>query len=298
MTVALKGLVPSVVLPLREDLSFAHRNYIVQIQAFARMPLVGGVVVNDEVGEIAGLSAEERARVVAVAYEAAPDGFPIIAGIKADALQEAVRLGNDAKEQGAAALLVLPGSNGIDSPVEFHRELAESVGLPLVAYQGSSATGASYDVDTLTKICDSAAVIGLKTAIDDVAVYREQYDAVREKVAVLVANEGPGLVETLVVGADGASLAVSNVLPKSWSVMVDNAIGGRADAAREWFDTLGSKLIATLRNGDKTAALTKTALVMSAFLPNNLVRPPAVGADDTDSAAVAELLGSAGLLPG
>jgi len=117
MTVTLKGLFPSVVLPLREDLSFAHRNYTVQIQGFARMPLVGGVVVNDEVGEVSALSAEERAHVVAVAHDAAPDGFPIIAGIKADTLQEAVRLGKDAKENGAAVLLVLPGISGIENPV-------------------------------------------------------------------------------------------------------------------------------------------------------------------------------------
>lgn len=298
MTVTLKGLFPSVVLPLREDLSFAHRNYIVQIQGFARMPLVGGVIVNDEVGEITALAAEERARVVAVAYEAAPDGFPIIAGVRADTHEEAARLGNDAKEHGATALLVLPGSDGIDSPVEFHRELAASTGLPLVAYQGAATSGVRYDIDTLTKICDIAGVIGLKTAIDDVAVYREQYNAVREKVAVLVANEGSNLVETLAAGASGASLDVSNVLPKPWSIMVDNAIRGEVDAAREWFDSLGAKLIDTLRNGGKTAALTKTALMMSAFLPNNLVRPPATAVDDTDSAAVAELLGSAGLLPG
>ncbi|MCW2951997.1 MAG: hypothetical protein JWQ48_1167 [Conexibacter sp.] len=313
MSLVLAGLYPSALLPLREDLSIAERDYVVQIQHLARAGAgVGGVIVNDPAGDAAGLSREERARVLELAAAAAPEGFPVIAGIQAESVERVVELLDDARAHHADAALVFPPTDprltaeltsAVDAPRRLFAELAAATDLPLVVAQTAAEGGASYPTQALVELARLERVVAIVDAIGDAGRHAEQYRAVDRAVPLLVAVDGPELRELLLAGAEGAALGISNIAPRAWGAFVADLLAGRRDRSDRWYAEVGEPLLRALggsraRASGSGAAWVKHGLVLLGQHANSRVRPPQPELSEEDGAAVREALAVAGLLPG
>ncbi len=67
-----------------------------------------GITPNGSLGEYQTLTADERARVVTTAIEAAPDGFSVIPAVSAYGSRESAWWAEQAAEAGAVAVMALP----------------------------------------------------------------------------------------------------------------------------------------------------------------------------------------------
>lgn len=313
MSLELKGLFPAPVIPLDEELRLMEREFIVHIQRLARAGAeVGGVVVNGHAGEVTTLDREERVRVVKAAYEAAPVGFSVIAGVAALSTTEAIKLTQDAKDAGADAALIFPpfdyfprrgAAKTVEAPLRFFSSIAEEVDFPIIIFQYPLWTGISYTTDTLLRLCEIENVVGIKNAVWDVSSYIEQYDALRGRVAVLAACDGPELLPMLAYGGDGALIGVSNVGTSLWSQFVNSCMENRVDSVRDLFFErlvpLAQALFGDIHIGAKSFnALTKEALVQQGLFSTSRVRPPELDVTDEDRKTVNEALTACGLLKG
>lgn len=313
MALELKGLFPAPVIPLDDDLGLMEREFIVHVQRLARAGAdVGGVVVNGHAGEVTTLDREERARVVRAAHEAAPTGFSVIAGVAALSTAEAIKLTQDAKDAGADAALVFPpfdyfprrgAARTVEAPFRFFSSIAEEVDLPLVVFQYPLWTGISYTTETLVRLCEIDSVVGIKNAVWDVSSYIEQYDALRGRVAILAACDGPELLPMLAYGGDGALIGVSNVGTALWAEFVTSCVENKVDSVRDlFFERLvpvAHALFGNIHIGAKSFnALTKEALVQQGLFSTSRVRPPELDVTDEDRKSVNEALTKAGLLVG
>jgi 4-hydroxy-tetrahydrodipicolinate synthase len=298
MQLTLKGLFPSAVLPLTDDLTIAERALVVHVQRFVRHANVGGVVLNDDAGEGRALTGELQARVVEVGRSAVPEDFPILSGVWAESVDEAIERTHDLHRRGADGVLLYPPSDGIDA-LSFYRDVGAAVDVPLIAFQPALASGRSLATDVVAKICRTDSVVGLKTAVEDVWTSIEQYRTVDGHAAVLTSSEGPELLDVLTVrAADGAVLAASNLVPKQWGDFVEAALGGRVDEAREWHSRIGGPLAERIGARELRPASIKEALVLSGHVANSRVLPPSTDVTDEERAGAQEALGAAGLLPG
>lgn len=311
MTLELTGLYPSTALSMSDDLRILERDLTVHVQRLAvANRAVSGVVVNDHVGQVAALTRDERQRVVAVAREVAPRNFHVIAGVASLSTAEAIELAADAKDAGADAALVMSpldsyarwgSASAPEVPYRHFASIADAVDLPLVVLQYPVSSGLSYTTDTLVRLADLGPVVAVQNACGDVATYIEQFDALKGRVNVLAASEGPELFAMLAYGADGAVVGAANVATKLWARVVTGAIEGRLDAVRDdFFDKLvplSRALTRPTRYGAlASSALTREAMVQMGFVISSAVRPPDIDVTDDDRKMVHEGLQRAGLL--
>lgn len=306
----IKGLFPALALPFDDQLNLLEREFIVHVQRVAHFGPVGGVVVNGHAGEVTTLSEKERRRVVELAREAAPPGFPIVAGVEALSLTRAVDEARVAVEAGADALLVFPpfdyfprrgATRNPEAPYQFFKELADAVRAPLVVFNYPHWTGVSYTTDTLVQLADIEEVICVKNAVWSVPLYVEQYRALQGRVRVMAACDGPELLAMMMFGADGALIGVSNVGTKLWGEFVEGCLAGRFDSVRELFverlEPLAHGLFGDLETSASSFnALTKSALVQLGLFSTHHVRPPELVASDADAERVTRALVKAGLV--
>jgi 4-hydroxy-tetrahydrodipicolinate synthase len=311
--IQLKGLYPAPVIPLDENLELLEREFILHVQRLARVGwTVGGVVVNGHAGEVTALDRAQRVRIIELARLAAPVGCHVIAGIESLSTTGAIELVKDAKEAGADAALVFPPfdyfprkgmARTVEAPVRFFSAIAEAVDFPLIVFQYPLWTDISYTTETLVKLAEIDTVIGVKNASWDVPTYKEQYDALEGKVAVLAAADGPELIDMLAHGADGALIGVSNVGTALWARVVRACLDGRPDEVRGLFtDTLvplAHALFGDVTTGSKSFnALMKEALVQIGYFSTSRVLGPELDVTDDDRESIRLALVAAELIPG
>lgn len=305
----IKGLFPALAIPFDDQLNILEREFVVHVQRMVRCGAVGGIVVNGHAGEVTTLSEKERRRVVELAREAAPLGFPVIAGVEALSLSRAVDEAKVAVEAGADGLLVFPpfdyfprrgATRTPEAPYEFFRELCSAVGAPIIVFNYPHWTGVSYTTETLVQLAGLDEVVAVKNAVWSVPLYVEQYRALQGRVRVMAACDGPELVAMLMFGAEGALIGVSNVGTELWGEFVEACLAGRFDSVRELFveklEPLAHGLFGDLETSSTSFnALTKAALVQLGLFSTARVRPPELEASDGDSDRVKQALVKAGL---
>jgi 4-hydroxy-tetrahydrodipicolinate synthase len=101
------GVLTATALPFNDDLSVDFDAYAEHVRWLADSG-THGVAPNGSLGEYQVLSPEERAKVVEVAIEAAPEGFVVMPGVGAYGAVESRRWAEHAAEAGARAVLALP----------------------------------------------------------------------------------------------------------------------------------------------------------------------------------------------
>ena len=130
------------------------------------------LVVCGSSGEVAALSLDEHARVVALAVDAASNRVPVIAGCGAPATDAAIGLAIGAARNGATALLCAappysrPTQEGIVSHV---RAVAHAADLPVILYDVPGRVGVAVADETVARLYESGLVMAIKDAAGDLS---------------------------------------------------------------------------------------------------------------------------------
>lgn len=307
----LRGLTPATVTPFTEtgDLDLAtlekHVARVVQTDG------VLGVAVNGHAGEITALTREERREVVRVARSAVPDGKSLIAGIDGHSPQVLEAAATDAAEAGATGLLVLPPfdtrplrhlATDVDAVAGLFAHLDRTVGLPMVVFQYAQPSGCAYPVEVLEALAEIPSVVGIKAGTNHITPYVEIYDRLRDKVAVLAANDGPPLLPMLLHGTAGMLIGISVVGTEIWVELLQHALAGSAQQTVDIFQQRCLPLTDAIfenqmpRTTMSPFAATKEALRQLGELPLAAPRAPAIAPNAEQADAITHALVQASLL--
>ncbi|WP_262705271.1 MULTISPECIES: dihydrodipicolinate synthase family protein [Streptomyces] len=207
------GVHVATALPFQDDdeLSVDYEGYAAHVRFLAEHGC-DGVCPNGSLGEYQTLTDEERARVVRVAVEAAPEGFGVMPGVAAYGALESRRWAEQAGEAGARAVLALP-PNGYRADrgavVGHYREVARA-GLPVVAYNNPHDTKVDLTPELLAELHGEGLIVAVKEFSGDV---RRAYE---------IAERAPGL--DLLIGADDVLLELGLAGAVGWIAGYPNAI--------------------------------------------------------------------------
>ncbi len=139
-------------------------------------------------GTFAYLTRDERRRTVEAATLQAAGRAPVLAGIGALGTDEAVRLGLDARDAGADAVL-LPAMSYTplteDEAYAHFATVAEQVGLPLCLYDNPSTTHFAVRPELVGRLSRVARIVAVKTPAPDA-------DALAASLGDLRARTPPG----------------------------------------------------------------------------------------------------------
>jgi 4-hydroxy-tetrahydrodipicolinate synthase len=219
----LRGVIPAIILPLNPDYSIDEQGFRRHIRRVSQVKGVTGIVCNAHASEVTLLSREERKRVLKIVCEEVNGKIPVIAGAYGESTQSVIECAQDARKEGADAILIMPpfsfywgATQYPDVIFEYFSAIDRAVNLPFVIFQYAHWTNSNYDSQTLIKLAKIKNFTGIKNAINDPRRYEEEYrclKAVRPEVSFLNANDVQ-LLSYFCIGSDGVLVGYASLAPE------------------------------------------------------------------------------------
>ena len=274
----LRGTYPAMTTPFDGDGRIDHD----QLAADARRlePHVDGLVPVGSTGESATLSHDEHVAVVETVVDAVD--VPVIAGSGSNNTREALELSRRSADAGADALLLISPYYNRPEPdgmLEHYRTVADAVDLPQIVYNVPGRTGRNVAVDTAVELAGHPNVRGYKAASGDLGRVSEVTERTRdEEFAVLAGDDGLTL-PTLAVGGVGCISVSANVEPARTAAMVEAALAGDYQRARDLHHRLGPLFRALFAESNPIPV--KEAMAIRGYAPARLRSPLSRASEET-----------------
>jgi 4-hydroxy-tetrahydrodipicolinate synthase len=305
-TLDLGGIIPATLTPMTaagEVDEGGLRRYIRWLLGFEGLK---ALAVNMDTGEGPQLLRDERRRILEIYAEETAGRLPVLAGIGAPNTAVAQDLARDARDAGAAGVVVFPHPVFIGDPLparvpyQYHRAIADACGLPMVIFQlQPSLAGVLFSRDALLALAGIENVVAIKEASFDavrfVETVRVLADAPR-RIQVLTGNDN-FILESFVLGSDGALIGFGTIAIAEQLLMLELLRSGDMTGAREIYDRVVQPLVSAIFAApvrDYRVRL-KEALVELGVFEAAHMRPPLLPLEDGERARVRQAARAAGL---
>ncbi|WP_028974093.1 4-hydroxy-tetrahydrodipicolinate synthase [Spirochaeta cellobiosiphila] len=196
---------------------------------------ITGIVPMGSTGESPTMSHLEHAEVIKMVIEMTKGRTQVIAGTGSNATVEAISLTKQAKEMGAdASLQVSPYYNKPNQEGLYRHfmTIADSVEIPLIIYNIPGRTGRNIEVETLLRLAEHPNIVGVKEASGDINQIFEIIRQAPEDFSVISGDDGL-TVPLVLMGGHGVISVTSNIAPKTMGRLVEMALQGEVENARE-----------------------------------------------------------------
>jgi len=236
-----RGVYPAMCTPFDEDGSIDFETLRADARRLADAG-VAGVVPCGSTGESATLSHDEHIEVVEAVVDAVGDDVPVVAGSGSNNTDEALSLSRRSADAGADALLLIspyynkPEQRGL---VEHYTRIADAVDLPQIVYNVPSRTGRNIEPETAARLAEHPNVQGYKAASGELGQISEIVERTRDAEFDVLSGDDGMTLPICSVGGTGAISVAANVEPERTSAVVDAALAGDIERAREIHHRLG-----------------------------------------------------------
>ena len=197
---------------------------------------LSGIVALGSNGEAPLLDERESDAVIATVRDAVPRDRLFIVGTGRESTAATIAATRHAAELGADMVLVRTPSffknvMTSDAFVRHYTAVADAAPVPLILYNVTMFTGVNLLPDAVVRLADHPNIVGMKESGGDVAQIGECVSRTPDRFSVL-AGSAVTLFPALCVGASGAVLALSGVLPDLCVELYDLVQQARYDEAR------------------------------------------------------------------
>lgn len=181
-----------------------------------------GIIPCGTTGESATLSFDEHQHLIRLAVKYTRKRMTVIAGTGSNSTAEAIFLSQAAEKDGADGCLVVtpyynkPTQKGL---IKYFKEVAESVSIPIIAYNVPGRTGVNIMPKTLLEISRNKNVCAVKEASGDL-VQMSEIAALMDKDFSILSGDDMLLLPGLSIGARGVISVVANILPKETKELI------------------------------------------------------------------------------
>lgn len=294
----LRGCATALITPFTSDGAVDGDRF----RALVERQISGGVrllVPCGTTGESATMTEEEDREVIKLCVEAARGRARVIAGTGSNSTAAAVEYSRAARSIGADAVLVVapfynkPTQAGL---YEHFRTIAEAVSdLPVVLYNVPGRTASNIAAATTIKLAHEVEnIVAIKEASGDLsqimAILRERPAGFR-----VLSGDDAVTLPLIALGADGVISVASNETPDLMSQLVEFALDGDWERARE----LQYRLLPLMEVNfiESSPGPVKAAMAMLGLIEENF-RLPLVPISEKSRERVREVITELGLLKG
>ncbi len=272
-----------------------------RLRALMERQVAGGVrvlVPCGTTGESVTMTEEENHLVIGTAVEVArARGARVIAGTGSNSTAAAVRYAQAASELGADAVLVVAPYYNKPTQAGLYAHFSAVAGAvpetPVVLYNVPGRTSSNIEAETVLRLAREVAnIVAVKEASGNLSQVMEILRERPEGFRVLSGDDALTLA-MIALGADGLVSVASNEAPALMSRMVDSALSGDWDEARE----LHYRLLPLMNVNfvETSPGPVKAALALMGLLEESL-RLPLVPVGEKTRERVREVIGELGLL--
>jgi 4-hydroxy-tetrahydrodipicolinate synthase len=178
-----------------------------------------GVVVIGSTGEAPYLDREERRRLLETAREAVNKPKYLIAGTGGTSRRETLTYSMDAQDIGVDAILVITPFYFKPSPRElgrYYQDLNTKIETPILLYNFPATTGINIPPELAGELIDGEGIVGIKDSSGDMKNMIELIHQINGRGTIFCGNPRIS-IPALIMGADAMILAISNILPRTFS---------------------------------------------------------------------------------
>jgi len=230
-----EGVATAIITPFMDDESVDYSS-LEKIVNYQIASGIDAIVVLGTTGESPTISKEERTKIIERVVETAKRRVPIIVGTGSYNTHDVVENGKIAAAAEADGLLIVTpyyNKSTKDGLVEHYKYISERSDLPIILYNVPSRTGVNLEPDTVIKIAESCEnVIGIKEASGNLSQVNTLVSLVPEGFKIYSGNDDQTL-PLISLGINGVISVISNIIPLQFRKMVNTALMGDFDAARE-----------------------------------------------------------------
>jgi 4-hydroxy-tetrahydrodipicolinate synthase len=208
--------------------------------------IIGGginyIVALGTTGESATLSRDEKVAVLEFVIEIVNKRVPVVAGLGGNNTQEVINTIKATSFEGIDAILSVcpyynkPQQKGI---YNHYKAIAGACPVPVILYNVPGRTSANITAETTLKLAtDISNIIGIKEASGNLL---QCMDIIKEKPQgfMVISGDDALTLPLIALGADGVISVVANAFPGQFSGMVNLALKGKFNKARNLhFDLL------------------------------------------------------------
>ena len=188
------------------------------------------VLVLGSTGEGPHLQAQARQQVIRSAVSAA-NGRPVIAAVPALMTEDATRMAENARADGAAAVLAPPPFGFALSPRELAqhlRAIRTAAERPVIAYEVPSRAPSSFSAEVIGDLAREGVVSGIKDSSPDLQRLRDFQAATADLPAFdLMSGAETDLTEVVAAGATVFVPGLANVVPHAHADAAQAATTGQ-----------------------------------------------------------------------
>lgn len=198
---------------------------------------VGGLFLNGSTGEFTTLSDAQKTETVRIAKAAVGGRMFLVAGTIAGSPDLVIELADACYAAGADAIAVAPPPffrHGQPGVIRFMNEVADRSPLPMYLYDIPAFTS-PMTFETIVELSSHPNIHGLKDSSRDFARFEEliaEIKAHRPEFKILTGSEEL-LLASLIMGADGATVATGGLEPQTVMGIVDAWMRGDSETARK-----------------------------------------------------------------
>jgi len=228
------GVFPAMTTPFTPDGRIDHETLAADARRLEAAG-VAGLVPAGSTGESATLTHDEHIEVVETVVEAVDD-VPVIAGSGSNSTHEAVDLSRRAAGAGADALLLISPYYNKPEQAGFYEHfsaVADAVELPQIVYNVPGRTGQNVEPETVAELAGHENIRAYKAASGDIAQISEVIEHTRDEDLAVLSGDDALTLPVCTLGGQGVISVAGNVEPERTVDLVDAALEGDLDRARE-----------------------------------------------------------------
>ncbi len=234
-----RGSLVALVTPMTESGEVDHVAFGRLLDWHARQGS-DGVVIGGTTGESATVSAAETAELLQIAVQRIGGRIPVIAGTGSNSTAEAIERTRAACELGVDGVLVVTPYYNRPPQEGLYRHfslVADAASVPLILYNVPSRTACDLLPGTVERLAAHSQIIGIKEATGSLERGAEILARCGDDF-LLLSGDDATCRELIQAGAQGVITVTGNVAPKLMRAMVEAALAGDLELARELDDRL------------------------------------------------------------
>ena len=235
-----QGVIPAITTPFKPDFSVDADLLVKQVDALVRAGCTG-IVALGSLGEGGSLTLDEKKAVLRLCKEALKGRASLVAGVAALTTDEACRLAELGREQGADGLMVLPPyvykGDWRETRAHFAAVVSETA-LPCMLYNNPIAYGTDVLPEQVLELAEALPnLLAVKESSADIRRVTALTALAGDKLSVLVGVDDL-IVEGIAAGAVGWIAGLADALPAESVRLFNLAVESKAAEAKalyEWF---------------------------------------------------------------
>jgi 4-hydroxy-tetrahydrodipicolinate synthase len=197
---------------------------------------IHGLVPCGTTGETPAMSEAEDRLVIETVARVADGRVPVVAGSGSNSTEMAIKYTRMAQEAGADGSLQVSPYYNKPTQEGLYRHfvaIAESTDLPILLYNIPGRTAVTIEAHTIARLAEVPNIVGVKESTLSMNMVSDIRQLCGEEFDIL-SGDDPMIIPLMALGGVGTIAVSSNVAPGAVSDMVDAALEGNWERAREF----------------------------------------------------------------